>query len=124
MMTRNEIPLEKILPAQMPGDSVRSTALAWVQRLGPVLGLVLVCLFFSILRPKTFATTGNVQTMVLQTAVVITAGLGMTLVIISGGIDISIGAAIALASVITAALLKQGYSPIVAAQAGSPAAAW
>lgn len=118
MMSRDEIMPEKIPPAQVPGESIRSTALAWLQRLGPLLGLILVCLFFSVLRPKTFATTGNVQTMVLQTAVVITAGLGMTLVIISGGIDISVGAAIALASVVTAALLKQGFSPIIAATGG------
>ena len=44
--------------------------------------------------------------MVLQTVIVGVAAIGMTLVIISAGIDLSVGSIIALTSVVTALLLK------------------
>jgi ribose/xylose/arabinose/galactoside ABC-type transport system permease subunit len=56
--------------------------------------------------------------MMLQTAVVGTAALGMTLVIISGGIDLSVGSVIALTTVIIALLLNSGAPPLVAALGG------
>jgi ribose/xylose/arabinose/galactoside ABC-type transport system permease subunit len=55
--------------------------------------------------------------MLLQTAVVATAALGMTLVIASGGIDLSVGAQVALATVTLATLLARGWSPAAAALA-------
>jgi ribose/xylose/arabinose/galactoside ABC-type transport system permease subunit len=73
---------------------------------------------FAFLRPETFLTWNNVEIMLLQTAVVGTAALGMTLVIISGGIDLSVGSAIALCTVAVALVLKAGGAPIVAALAG------
>ena len=60
----------------------------WLKRLGPVLGLFFVVALFSVLAPEKFATGGNLQLILLQTAVVGTAALGMTMVIISGGIDL------------------------------------
>jgi ribose transport system permease protein len=56
--------------------------------------------------------------MLLQTAVVGTAALGMTMDIISGGIDLSVGSVIALTTVIVALLLNSGASPLVAAMGG------
>ena len=86
----------------------------WLRRLGPLAGLALVVLLFTALRPGQFATSGNVEIMLLQTAVVATAALGMTLVIASGGIDLSVGAQIALATVTLASLLARGWSPAAA----------
>jgi ribose/xylose/arabinose/galactoside ABC-type transport system permease subunit len=86
----------------------------WLRRLGPLAGLGLVVLLFAVLRPGQFATSGNLEIMLLQTAVVATAALGMTLVIASGGIDLSVGAQIALATVTLATLLARGWSPAVA----------
>jgi len=71
-------------------------------------------LLFAVLRPGQFATSGNLEIMLLQTAVVATAALGMTLVIASGGIDLSVGAQIALATVTLATLLARGWSPVAA----------
>jgi len=89
-----------------------------LRRLGPLAGLAVVVLLFAALRPGQFATSGNLEIMLLQTAVVATAALGMTLVIASGGIDLSVGAQIALATVTLATLLARGWSP-----AARPAAA-
>jgi len=90
----------------------------WLKRLGPVLGLLFVVALFAILAPEKFATGGNLQLILLQTAVVGTAALGMTMVIISGGIDLSVGSVIALTTVVVAILLKSGFPPILAALGG------
>ncbi|MEA3209313.1 MAG: ribose transport system permease protein [Chthoniobacter sp.] len=87
-------------------------------RLGPVMGLVFVVALFALLRPATFLTTDNFQIMLLQTAVVGTAALGMTLIIISGGIDLSIGSNIALCTVAIALLLQHQVPPTLAALGG------
>ena len=84
-------------------------------KLGPLIGLVFVIALFGVLRPRTFLTTVNFQIMLLQTAVVATAALGMTMIIISGGIDLSIGSNIALCTVVIATLLARGVPPFVAA---------
>ena len=89
-----------------------------LQKLGPLVGLVFVCAFFSILRPHRFASIANVELMLRQTAVVATAALGMTIIIISGGIDLSVGSTIAVVTMVIAYLLTKQVSPIVAAMAG------
>jgi ribose/xylose/arabinose/galactoside ABC-type transport system permease subunit len=89
-----------------------------LNKLGPILGLALVFALFAILRPKTFLTVDNMQIMLLQTAVVATAALGMTVIIISGGIDLSVGSQIALATVVIAQLLSMNYSPLIAVAGG------
>jgi ribose transport system permease protein len=89
----------------------------WLRTLGPLAGLAAVLVLFAVLRPAEFATLANAEIMLLQTAVVATAALGMTLVIASGGIDLSVGAQIALATVTLASLLTAGWSPTAAALA-------
>jgi len=90
----------------------------WLQKLGSLAGLVFVFLLFALLQPAKFATADNLQIMLLQTAVVGTAALGMTVVIISGGIDLSVGSVIALSTVSIALLLNRGVSPLAAACGG------
>jgi ribose/xylose/arabinose/galactoside ABC-type transport system permease subunit len=90
----------------------------WLRKLGPLFGLIFVFALFAILRPKTFLTIDNLQIMMLQTAVVGTAALGMTMVIISGGIDLSVGSAIALSVVTIGVLLDKNVSPAIAALGG------
>ncbi len=95
--------------------------LAWaavLNKFGPVLGLVAVYALFAALRPDSFFTVGNLQTIARQTTVVGIAALGMTLVIVSGGIDLSVGSIIALSTVTIAALLKAGVDPFFAACGG------
>ena len=87
-------------------------------KLGPFIGLAFVIALFGFLRPRTFLSADNFQIMLLQTAVVGTAALGMTLIIISGGIDLSIGSNVALCTVSVALLLKQGAPPVLAALGG------
>ena len=93
------------------------------EKMGPLVGLLTVFLLFSLLRPEQFPRAANIEIMMLQTTVVGIAALGMTLVIISGGIDLSVGSVIALTTVAVASLLNQGWSPVAAATGGMAAGA-
>lgn len=90
----------------------------WLSKLASLVGLVFVFVLFTILQPAKFPTAENMEIMLLQTAVVGTAALGMTLVIMSGGIDLSVGSVIALSTVVIALLLNAGAAPAVAALGG------
>ncbi len=88
--------------------------------LGPLLGLIGVALLFAILTgsPERYLSTTNLRVVLAQTVIVAIGALGMTMIIISGGIDLSVGSVIALASVITAVALRDGLPPIAAVVAG------
>ncbi len=82
-----------------------------LSKIGPLLGLIGVFVFFTIAvwvhtGRNSFATWDNLQTIIIQSAIVGMAALGMTIIIISGGIDLSVGAIVAVSSVVVAALLK------------------
>ena len=80
--------------------------------LRPALGLAVAALVFYAIPPHAAVTLLDVRTIALHTVIVGTAALGVTLIIISGGIDLSIGSAVALASVTAALVAARGGSPI------------
>ena len=83
---------------------------------GPVLGLALVIGLFS-LSPdvRTHFFTGiNCKIILLQTVIVALGALGMTMIIVGGGIDLSVGSVVALTSVVGATLLLNGHPTAVA----------
>jgi ribose transport system permease protein len=85
--------------------------------LGPCLGLLLVIGLFSLsptVRPF-FLTGANFKIILTQTVIVAVGTLGMTIIIVSGGIDLSVGSVVALASVVAASVLAKGQSAWVAA---------
>ena len=83
------------------------SASAWLSTLGPLIGLVLVYLFFALIGPDSFTSIRTIETIARQTAIVGTAALGMTLVIILGGIDLSVGSIVAMTSVVVALVLNR-----------------
>ncbi|HEY2509942.1 MAG TPA: ABC transporter permease [Polyangiaceae bacterium] len=85
---------------------------------GPAVALLCVYALFAVLRPETFARSANLVTMARQTVVVSIAAVGATLVIIHGGIDLSVGSGVALATVVIASLLKSGHGPVAASLGG------
>jgi ribose/xylose/arabinose/galactoside ABC-type transport system permease subunit len=98
--------LEEILRNDMAIESSMATRVYRVlDRLGPLVAMIAVWLLFAALEWRTFATWQNTQSILLQTAVVGVAALGATMIIISGGIDLSVGSAIALVSVVVAMVL-------------------
>lgn len=94
----------------------------WFARLGPFVGLAVVILIFVVLMDSSlrvrFLSPFNLRIVLAQTVIVAIGAIGMTMLIISGGIDLSVGSVIALTGVVTALGLSGGYSPLVAVAAG------
>ena len=84
---------------------------------GPMLGLLLVGVAFALAEPA-FASERNFVTIAVQTVITAVAALGMTFVIASGGIDLSVGSVIALAGTTVAALLQLGVGAVFATFGG------
>jgi ribose transport system permease protein len=72
-----------------------------------LIALVILCLVISLLSDK-FLTTTNAWNVMRQISVNICISVGMTLVVLTAGIDLSIGSVLALCGAITAGLLKNG----------------
>src|SRR6266481_5598741 len=92
----------------------------WWARLGPFIGLILVIAVFALLTesPGRYLSPFNLRIVLAQTVIVALGAIGMTMIIVSGGIDLSVGSVIALSSVVTALMLRAGYPPIAALVAG------
>jgi len=75
---------------------------------------VLTFAFFAFLTPDTFTRSLTLITMARQTVVVGIAAAGMTLIIVMGGIDLSVGSAVAFTTVVTASLLRADLGPVSA----------
>jgi ribose transport system permease protein len=86
------------------------------RRLGTVAGLLALCVLMWILTPH-FLTVSNLLNVLEQTSINAIVAVGMTYVIISGGIDLSVGSLLALAGVVLATLLHQDVPLAVAAAA-------
>lgn len=82
--------------------------------LGPLLAVIGVYLIFGALTPDTFFRPQTLLVMARQTVVVSICALGMTMIIITGGIDLSVGSLVALTTVVIARLLRSGYGPALA----------
>ena len=95
----------------------------WRGDSGVLLGLLLVGVLFGVLIGPQFFRPANLELMAIQTVIVCVAALGMTMVIVSSGIDLSVGSVVALATVVTAVMLRHGYSPALAALGALAAAA-
>jgi ribose/xylose/arabinose/galactoside ABC-type transport system permease subunit len=91
---------DEVGPGKGP-TALRGT-LGWAWTVfGPFLGLVLITALFAILTRDagSFLTIYNWRLIAVQTVIVGTAALGMTVIMIAGGIDLSVGSAVALVTV-------------------------
>ncbi len=87
---------------------------------GPFLGLLLITGLFAFLTRDSgsFVSAYNWRTIAVQTVIVGTAALGMTLIMIAGGIDLSVGSAVALVTVAVALMVRDLHWPLPLAMAG------
>ncbi|SDQ40397.1 ABC transporter permease [Thermostaphylospora chromogena] len=83
------------------------------RHLGLVLALILLAVIGVITRPDNFATASNMVTILALASTIGVITVGMTFVIIGGGIDLSVGAVMALASVWATTVATQSYGPWV-----------
>jgi ribose transport system permease protein len=87
---------------------------------GPFLGLALVIGLFSLNREirSSFLSGANFKIILTQTVIVAVGTLGMTLIIVSGGIDLSVGSVVALSGVVGATALVKGNGVMTAVGLG------
>lgn len=101
----------------MPTSSSTSPstfAFDWTRRFGPFLGLIVVALVFFAIPPHKGVSLLDLRTVAVHGVIVAILGLGMTFVVVSGGIDLSVGSGVALCGVTAALASKQGASlPVV-----------
>lgn len=74
-----------------------------------LIALFLLCLVISVLSDK-FLTTNNLWNVLRQISVNICISVGMTLIVLMAGIDLSVGSVLAFTSVVCAGLLKNGIA--------------
>lgn len=113
----DDVPTE-VMSEENRAPVARDAALQWLSKIGPILALLLVYAFFAVLNARMLSLTA-VEIIVQQTVIVGISALGMTLVIISAGIDLSAGSVIAFGSVVVALLMDRlGFGPLTAALGG------
>lgn len=78
-----------------------------------VLGLIVVLMVIFSLSTEKFMSVSNLSNLLLQLSGVAISAIGMTMVIITGGIDVSVGSILGMASVVAGKLLMAGSSVIV-----------
>ena len=99
--------------------ALRARAGSALQRQGALVALVVVCLF-GVSRYAEFLTPENLLNVLRQNSMLGLVALGMTFVVLTGGIDLSVGALLAVSGVVAGALSPHGS--LAAAAAGVAAA--
>ena len=84
-----------------------------MQKLGPLLGFIILVVIVSILI-QAFYTPLNILNLLRQVAINALIAYGMTFVILTGGIDLSVGSILALSSALMAGMMVSGLDPILA----------
>ncbi len=82
-----------------------------LERGGALIALLVLVLAFSLLSP-TFRQPGNLMLVVTQAAPIALVALGQTIVMLIGGIDLSVSSVVALTGLVTASLMKYGVGPV------------
>lgn len=84
-----------------------------MNRLGPLLALVVLVVFVTIMNPN-FLAPANLLNLLRQVSTNALIAFGMTFVIITGGIDLSVGSTLALSSALMAGMIASGLNPVLA----------
>ncbi|WP_347862839.1 ribose ABC transporter permease [Salimicrobium sp. PL1-032A] len=83
-----------------------------LSRLGPLLGLILIMIVLGFASDN-FFTLDNILNLLRQVSINALIAFGMTFVILTGGIDLSVGSMLAFGSALTAGVLASGMDPIL-----------
>lgn len=85
----------------------------YISKLGPLLALIALVIAVTVLNPS-FLSPSNLLNLLRQVAANGFIAFGMTFVILTGGIDLSVGSTLALSSALTAGLMANGVSSVLA----------
>ena len=83
----------------------------FLQRYGLAISFLILCIVLSLLSDR-FLTIGNLTNVLRQSTINLIIAIGMTYVVLTAGIDLSVGAVLALSTVVTADLLQRGV-PVI-----------
>lgn len=83
------------------------------QRASVAIAIVIIAVFTAAIQPA-FLSVDNLLNIVVQATIPGIVALGMTYVIIAGGIDLSVGSIVALASIVLGVFAQAGVPPLVA----------
>ncbi|MEZ5121849.1 MAG: ABC transporter permease [Solirubrobacterales bacterium] len=110
---------DDVVPDQARARENRSVA-SWAARLGPygpIIVLVIGVAAFSIASPQDYASLSNFQSIASEQAVLALVALGLTIPMICGQFDLSIGAILTIVGLVTAGLMARSGLPWPAAVA-------
>lgn len=85
--------------------------------MGPVIGLIIISVILSVMNSD-FLTMNNILNVFRQVSINALIAFGMTFVILTGGIDLSVGSILALSGALTAGLMTAGIAPMLAVVLG------
>ena len=83
-----------------------------LQKFGPLLALLLIVAIITVINPS-FMTSTNILNVLRQVSISALIAFGMTFVILTGGIDLSVGSTLALTGAVAATMLASGFDPIL-----------
>lgn len=103
----------------IPATPHSTAVLRLLTKLGPFIALIALMVAFRIAigetaTGRTFWSADNLRTILGQTSIVAISACGMTMIIVAGGIDLSVGSVIALTSVVGALIMQSGHDPLLA----------
>lgn len=99
-------------PVTSPSSPTSPHYRGWLQRYGLFLGLIGLSVILTILKPQ-FLTAGNLINVVRQISLNGILAVGVTYVLITGGVDLSLGSVVALTGVVAASFAHPGDWPVV-----------
>ena len=86
----------------------------YFEKLGPLVMLLALIIGFTIAEPDSFFSVLNGKTILVQTTILAICTLGMTMIMVSGGLDLAVGSIVAFASVCAAQTYASSGSGILA----------
>lgn len=96
----------------------RQTTLIFFKKWGTVIGFIILFLVFSLMRPDVFPTWRNLRNIIEQIATLSIVSAGVTIVMITGDFDLSVGALASFTGIVTALLMKSGMGVFFSVLAG------
>ena len=78
----------------------------------PLIGLILFSAIIAVINPR-FLSVANILNVFRQSSINAVIAIGMTFVILTGGIDLSVGSILAFCGAVSAAMLSSGINPVL-----------
>lgn len=78
----------------------------------PLIGLILFSAIVAVINPR-FLSAANILNVFRQSSINAVIAIGMTFVILTGGIDLSVGSILAFCGAVSAAMLSSGINPVL-----------